>query len=314
MKPSRVESHDLSEWRQAFQRSFGDAEVHLRDADYFFGLIQSCRVGIIDILSLRATLSSIRLPVAAHDLSAGDVLSVIVNLSMDVLAISQIGRSAPLSEGEATVVSDRDETLIAPTAWMNAIILRVPARCLPGPGHDFICRTVPQDDEALRLLLAQLNPMRGAQEIRDPLISHELGRHLASLLRLAIIGKTAPHRGRTERKRLALEDVLVTLSERYPDPALSVNDVAEQHHVSTRTVQTLFQETGSTFSERLLELRLERAFELLLDGRNASRKIIDIAFECGFTDPSYFHRRFRERFGVSAGKVRPADARRCTGP
>jgi AraC-like DNA-binding protein len=37
---------------------------------------------------------------------------------------------------------------------------------------------------------------------------------------------------------------------------------------------------------------------------NTTRKITDIAYECGFADAAHFIRVFREAYGVTPGKLR----------
>jgi transcriptional regulator GlxA family with amidase domain len=59
------------------------------------------------------------------------------------------------------------------------------------------------------------------------------------------------------------------------------------------------QETATSFTERVLELRLQKARAMLASACNDSAKINDIAFACGFNEVSYFHRCFRRRFGAS---------------
>jgi AraC-like DNA-binding protein len=66
----------------------------------------------------------------------------------------------------------------------------------------------------------------------------------------------------------------------------------------------LFEEEGTTFTEFVLEERLGYARRLLASPRSAGRKIIDIAFTCGFGDVSYFNRAFRARFGTTPSDVR----------
>jgi AraC family transcriptional regulator, positive regulator of tynA and feaB len=47
----------------------------------------------------------------------------------------------------------------------------------------------------------------------------------------------------------------------------------------------------------LYACRLERARRLLRDKRFDGLGIAEIAWNCGFSEPSHFTRRFRERFG-----------------
>ncbi|MFB9269022.1 helix-turn-helix domain-containing protein [Bradyrhizobium erythrophlei] len=83
---------------------------------------------------------------------------------------------------------------------------------------------------------------------------------------------------------------------------LTIEKVAGANAISLRQAQRLFAESGTTFSEFVLEQRLLLARRLLLSESGIRRKVSDIAYSVGFNDLSYFHRSFRRRFGVS-----PAD-------
>ncbi|MDY0066471.1 MAG: helix-turn-helix transcriptional regulator, partial [Steroidobacteraceae bacterium] len=63
---------------------------------------------------------------------------------------------------------------------------------------------------------------------------------------------------------------------------------------------------GRTFSQYLLEHRLERCRSALERPRDSARSITEIAFECGFNDASHFSRAFRSRYGLSPREFRRA--------
>jgi AraC-like DNA-binding protein len=85
---------------------------------------------------------------------------------------------------------------------------------------------------------------------------------------------------------------------------LSLAEVAQRNRASPRYVQMLFERTGRTFSEFVLEQRLIRAARLLRDSLHRSRKVSDIAHLAGFNDVSYFHRAFRRRFAMTPSDMR----------
>jgi AraC-like DNA-binding protein len=85
---------------------------------------------------------------------------------------------------------------------------------------------------------------------------------------------------------------------------LSLQDIASRHKVSERYIQRLFERSGTTFTDFVVEQRLLLAHPLLCDPRNAARKVSDIAHTTGFGDVSYFHRAFRRRFGATPAEVR----------
>ncbi|MCG9679566.1 helix-turn-helix domain-containing protein [Vibrio sp. Isolate24] len=82
----------------------------------------------------------------------------------------------------------------------------------------------------------------------------------------------------------------------YSDPEFGTALAAKQMFVSERSLQRRFKTaTQRTFMDYVTEVRLDYACRRLLAGE----KISDVAFECGFNDPSYFSQRFKHRFGVS---------------
>lgn len=65
--------------------------------------------------------------------------------------------------------------------------------------------------------------------------------------------------------------------------------------------QLFRKEVGQHFAEYLAEARNRKAKELLL---GTSKNVNDIAVEVGYANTSYFHRKFKEHFGVSPAEVR----------
>jgi AraC-like DNA-binding protein len=86
--------------------------------------------------------------------------------------------------------------------------------------------------------------------------------------------------------------------------------VARSQGISPRYLQRLLEESGSSFTARVTELRLQRAFALL--GDTGLRRISDIALDAGFSDISHFNRLFRARFGDTPSAVR-AQSRQAAG-
>jgi AraC family transcriptional regulator, positive regulator of tynA and feaB len=82
------------------------------------------------------------------------------------------------------------------------------------------------------------------------------------------------------------------------DPTFSGTVMAQALGISTRYLQRVFAEIGTTPSRFLLARRLEAAAALLRTP-DKPRSVTDTALRCGFGDLSYFSREFRRRFGVS---------------
>ena len=83
------------------------------------------------------------------------------------------------------------------------------------------------------------------------------------------------------------------------DPALRPQSVAKRQGVSLRLLQRLFAAQGECLADFILEQRLQRCSEALMDPSNAGRTITEIALSWGFGDSAGFGRAFRRRFGVA---------------
>ena len=85
---------------------------------------------------------------------------------------------------------------------------------------------------------------------------------------------------------------------------LTLSDVANRVGLSPDYLGKLFRlELRRSFREYLTGLRIEEAKRLLRDG---SANLGDIAYACGFDDPSYFTRVFRKTIGITPSRYREA--------
>lgn len=90
---------------------------------------------------------------------------------------------------------------------------------------------------------------------------------------------------------------------RLGDPGLTPQRIADAHAMSLRSLQMLFERKGLRVAEWIRDQRLARCRDALTqpdwDGR-----IIDVAMQWGFNNPSHFSRLFRQRFGRAPRQVR----------
>jgi len=94
------------------------------------------------------------------------------------------------------------------------------------------------------------------------------------------------------------------IHERLREPGLTVAAVAGAVGISERYVHKLFERSGTTFSDYVMDRRLVGAAADLRDPALGGHGIGAIAFDWGFSDLSHFTRRFKQRFGC-----RPRDWR-----
>lgn len=107
----------------------------------------------------------------------------------------------------------------------------------------------------------------------------------------------APERSRQETN--LLHSLTEYVEAQFQDPQLCVADIARAHSVSTRQIQRAFAELGVTPTRFILNKRLEFAKGEIESTNisNGKELISTIAYNAGFSDISYFNRRFKETFG-----------------
>jgi AraC-like DNA-binding protein len=88
------------------------------------------------------------------------------------------------------------------------------------------------------------------------------------------------------------------------DCSLTIGSIAQRFGLSQKRVQRLFERSGTTFTEFVLEQRLLSARRLLCSPGVGHDKIGSIAYVAGFSDLSYFNRSFRARFGMTPSEWR----------
>jgi AraC-like DNA-binding protein len=159
----------------------------------------------------------------------------------------------------------------------------------------------------LRHLRRYLETLFGPDAIDDnPALRAHIGRSALDLIALALgAGRDQAEIARMRGLRVArLQEILSEIRLGFADPAFAVRGVALKFGVSPRYVQDLLHEAGASFTERVTELRLQKARDMLSDARNDRMKVIEIAQACGFDNVSYFNRCFRRRFGASPTEYR----------
>jgi len=221
------------------------------------------------------------------------------------------GREAVVDVGGATWVGGGEAGYQDTFADLRWIALGVPKSALRGAVKDLdssICRPIPAATPALRMLRRYVSTMlenAGTPELRPLMAAH--ARDLVTL----ILGATrdAAEAAKSGGLRAArLQAVLSEIEANFARPEFSTEYLARKLGLSPRYMQELLQEEGASFTERVLELRLQRARAILADQRNNGRNVLEIALAAGFNDGSYFNRRFRARFGAPPSVFRGTDA------
>lgn len=175
------------------------------------------------------------------------------------------------------------------------------------------------DSAWARLLMAYLGALDaatlafiGREESGGALIEQQI----MSLLRRALrerAGGARPWLQRSacadraqSRGELLYRNICAWVEDNFAMAEISSELAADHFQVSPRYVQNLFSRYGDgvTFVALVRNKRLCRAMEMLADPRYAHQNISEICWSCGFTDPVYFGKIFREKFGMTPGQAR----------
>ena len=99
-----------------------------------------------------------------------------------------------------------------------------------------------------------------------------------------------------------LQRIMQFIEENIGNSDVGVGDMAEVAATSRSGLQRKLKQTmGVTPQELLSEARIKRACQLL---RQTDRNISEVAYACGFNDPKYFSRCFKQSTGKTPKEYR----------
>lgn len=99
----------------------------------------------------------------------------------------------------------------------------------------------------------------------------------------------------------AISQVVDYVTQRYRTD-ISLQEVARKFYLSGPYLSTAFKKkTGKSFSQYVIDLRLERAREYLAKREYTVEAVLE---DCGFKDYSNFCKAFKNRYGISPGKYK----------
>ncbi len=231
------------------------------------------------------------------ELAGGDVL-VMDHLKLH--AVINFGRD----EAEAIVIRFMPEIVRSAAATASELLFLLPFYChIEGQPH--LIRAGEPAAVAVHAALASLletYATRGRSPYGQPsararflvLLSH-LARHFQAAERLKALFD------RQQVKIDRLQKVFAYVDEFYADP-IALPQMATLAGLSTQRFYMLFKKAaGMTLVDYVTQVRLTHAARLL---QGTAQSIAEIANAAGFSDQSYFDRRFRRHFGRTPSQFR----------
>jgi AraC-like DNA-binding protein len=295
----------LRAWREVFGRTVCSLDIAPVTPDGFRSTATVCRIpglGLLDGVTSGVGLTH------SQDLIVDDDLSFATG-PMPRWTASQLGRNPMLGPGDGCLMTNAEVGSMCLPSATRFTTFRVPVAAIRPLVHNVsacVARRIPAESEGLQLLTRYLGIMKDAPALATPELQQLAATHVCDLLALTLgatheAEEVAKGRG---LRAARLHAVLAEIKAGFADQKFSPGQVASTLGLSERYVQDLLHQTGLHFTERVLELRLQRAGNMLASDRHRHLKVIEIAFACGFGDISYFNRCFRRRFGASPSEFR----------
>jgi AraC-like DNA-binding protein len=291
-------------WREEFGRRWIRADLIPIPDDYFASEITVSQLSFVTLASMRGTpLHMDRRP----DIAAQETCSqlFLILASGCRMQGSQCNRSVDLAPGDMTVGNSSEPGIVTQLTEGNRWSIQIPFRQVADVCRDIedkIARPI-ANNELGNLLLHQLETAHRFGPKLDAAANHTTAQYILDLVALCLgaDGEVARHRGLAGARLDAIKaGILRCLGRR----DLRLEHIAATHGMSTRYVQHLFEKSGESFTNFVLEQRLLSAYRSLRNPTNKLRKISDIAAAAGFSDISYFNRAFRTRFGATPTDIR----------
>jgi AraC-like DNA-binding protein len=296
-------------WSDIYTDRFGEADISCLDRP-FSTHSKFAQLGDLGLVQFQGTIQ--RYGRTARQAAADQREDFLIGFSrcQSRLQVTQRDREVPLLPGGMIIYTNAESSVChcdGENAWSGFSVPRARLNGLVANADDLVGRPLDPARSAIRHLGRYVDFLLGSEEIVEhrPLVE-KIGNILLDLTVLALgAGGEAAEVARGRGLRAArVREILAELDAGFSDSAFSAHTVARKLGLSPRYVQELVQETGVSFTERLLELRLQKARATLLDPRHDRSRVGDIALSCGFNEVSYFNRRFRARFGASPMQFR----------
>ncbi|MGH6736013.1 MAG: AraC family transcriptional regulator [Methyloceanibacter sp.] len=295
----------FSLWHDLYAARYGECDMSAHPSSPFSARTEFVLFGEIGVTRFIVPLDRQARTARQVAADARDDVFIGFNLGTAIGQLCQRDRELVMGAGETMVFTNAEPFATQHDGVVKAMGVSLPRRAL----HEMVDGLedrfpsgLDTNNAATRLLERYLEFLLAPQAFdNDPAVVAHISRTMLDLVALSLgaandAAELATMRGlRAARAR----EIVAEIKAGFADPAFSPGEVARKFGVSTRYLQDLLQETGASFSERVLELRLQKARTMLTDRRNDRLKVGEIALACGFSGIAYFNQTFRRRFGAS---------------
>lgn len=227
-----------------------------------------------------------------------------------LLELEQNGRQAAIEAGDVTLIDPLIPYRGRFSRGSSLLVLKVPRRALEarvGRTREMVLRPIkPSQPEGslLSTFAAALPPVAGRM---SPVAEDLAKEHVLDLLAVSLTMAVGAYTPRiSSAHSLALMNVRAAIEARLTDARLDAGAVAAAAGISIRYANAVLAREGTSIMRLVLARRLARCREALRDLSQAHRTLSEIAYGWGFSDMTYFSRRFKAAYGVLPSEDRVA--------
>ena len=303
----------LDYWMDMISRSFCKLECESLVDDPMAGVIETNRIGSVDLTRLRASGQTVR---RRHSgISSGNDEYLIQVQREGRCIVRQDGRSAVAEPGDFFLYdSSRPYELVCDDPSHDVWVLRIARGELERHVADLAELTavaLSGSNAPVRVLDSMLGHLHGEADALNAGASSNLGDAIASTAAACL--RVLPGANVKRASNLTafhIQRVKAYVHQNLRDPELSIASIARAMEMSPDNLCRLFRGEPRPLSRWLWQQRLEACRRELCDPRMLKRSISDIAFSWGFSEAAHFSRSFRQQFGVSAREMRAREIER----
>lgn len=287
-------------WREMVCRRFAEVQISSRLGRDFSGQMLAHQYGSLRVTQVVAKAQSVSRIAKQARTESEDCYFAVVLLSGSEF-LTQGGREARLRPGDISIYdATLPHSLIFPEDFRK-LIIQIPRQELNKrlSGMERSTALTISGSNGTGAIAAGF--FRSLAHHSEQLSQQQRGNLSDQALDLLTLGlaSVAPVEISLSRSRpVSLSRIKHFIEHQLGNPALDSQMVADATALSPRYINQLFEAEGTSLMRYVWRSRLERCRDDMLNPRNASQRVYDIALRWGFNDPSHFSRAFRKCFGV----------------
>lgn len=301
-KITSSEIRDLNEWRQTVASRLLPLTIDTDDVDGFHATIQGITVNGIRLFNITATRHRLERTRRLAQGNADPFYSISLQLK-GTSTIEQNGNTATLQPNDFAVYDstfpyrrtfpDDSQTLVV---MFPQQLINLPPRALAEIAGLGISGQNGLGAIVAHFLVGVADNLEAFQSSLGLSMAHSLV-ELVSAAFSEKLGVVVPHRSDAHLElTMRIRDYIIS---QLSDPELGLDQIASAHFISTRHLQVLFREQGTTVSTWMRERRLEMCRRDLADPLGQAESIRAVAERWGFYNPAHFSRIFKDAYAYS---------------